>query len=297
MQPTRIRQIIFIVLAAALVAFIFFNGRNNSSALVKENAGKGMEKQQASTFNFAEFEKSTLPKLNKADIDSLMLLKSKINDNRGKTDEYVQSIAEKYERLKQPILAAYYYEQLGEKQKYNKSAWLKAGSNYYDAIFTLANPNDSDQQIVAFFADKSISALSKVLSSDPGNNDAKVLLATAYINGKQETMKGVGLLKEVEQAQPDNRKALYNLGMLSLQSGQFDKAITRFEKLTSLDGSNDVNYPFYFRFLGEAYFKSGKKEQAIASLNKYKELVAQMNDDRLKKDADDMLKSLEHHAN
>ena len=294
MQPTRIRQIIFIVLAAALVAFIFFSGRNNSSALGKENAGKSMEKEQAATFNFMELEKSILPKLKKADADSVMLLKSKITDNRGKTDEYYQSIAEKYERLKQPILAAYYYEQLGEKQKYNKTAWLKAGSNYYDAIFTLANPNDSDQQTVAFFADKSISALSKVLAADPTNYDAKVILATAYINGKQETMKGVGLLKEIEQAQPDNRKALYNLGMLSMQSGQFDKAITRFEKLSKLERSNDQNYPFYFRFLGEAYFKSGKKDQAIISLNKYKELVYQMNDDRLKKDADDMLRSLNH---
>ena len=48
-------------------------------------------------------------------------------------------------------------------------------------------------------------------------------------------MEGIGILKNVEQQDPNNIKALINLGYFAIRSGQFDKAEERFVKVLSID--------------------------------------------------------------
>ena len=67
-------------------------------------------------------------------------------------------------------------------------------------------------------------AVRKVLNKNPDNLDAKTNLGMAYM-ATENPVKGVTLFREVLAADPRNEKALYNLGMLSIQSGQYDKAV------------------------------------------------------------------------
>jgi cytochrome c-type biogenesis protein CcmH/NrfG len=57
--------------------------------------------------------------------------------------------------------------------------------------------------------------------------------------GEGAPMKGIKLLKEVLEEDPQNTQALYYLGTFSIQSGQFDKAIQRFETLIQIDPKNE----------------------------------------------------------
>jgi thioredoxin-like negative regulator of GroEL len=57
-----------------------------------------------------------------------------------------------------------------------------------------------------------------------------------------------------------------NLGFFSMQSGQFDKAVERFEKVLSIDPSlSEVKI-----YLSEALDASGKREDALRLLNEIK---------------------------
>jgi len=75
--------------------------------------------------------------------------------------------------------------------------------------------------------------------------------------------------------------------MLSVQSGQLDKAIIRFKKLISLQPFN----PEYYYYLADVYSKAGQKEQAIKTYETCKSLLK---DEQAKKDIDNIINQLKN---
>ena len=51
-------------------------------------------------------------------------------------------------------------------------------------------------------------------------------------------MSGISLLREILAEDDTNRQAILNLGLLAIQSGQFERAKERFETLVSLDAAD-----------------------------------------------------------
>ncbi|MGN6477045.1 MAG: tetratricopeptide repeat protein, partial [Flavipsychrobacter sp.] len=97
----------------------------------------------------------------------------------------------------------------------------------------------------------------------------KMALAAAYIEGAGETMQGVQLLLGIIREKPDNIPANLMLGRLAIQSGQFDKAVQRFETVLKQEPENtEAMY-----FLAEAYKGKGDKAKAIELFEKCKQLV------------------------
>jgi len=99
--------------------------------------------------------------------------------------------------------------------------------------------------------------------------DAKIDIAISYVKDGNEPMKGIALLKEVIEEDPENIKAHLTLGFFSIQSGQYEKAIERFEKVLSIDSG----YIEAYLYLADIYENTGKTNKAIKILNKYKTLI------------------------
>lgn len=59
-------------------------------------------------------------------------------------------------------------------------------------------------------------------------------VATLRVYLQEDVMNGVQMFLKVLEKDPQNEAALYNLGMLAIESGQWKKAEERFEKLVSL---------------------------------------------------------------
>jgi tetratricopeptide (TPR) repeat protein len=79
---------------------------------------------------------------------------------------------------------------------------------------------------------------SLVAENQPDDLHSKGQLALIYIYHDRTVMPGVLQLKEIVSRDSTNELALYQLGLLSIQSGQYEKAVNRFEKLVSLHPSN-----------------------------------------------------------
>jgi tetratricopeptide (TPR) repeat protein len=94
--------------------------------------------------------------------------------------------------------------------------------------------------------------------------------AVELVQGGGNPMEGIGLLKEVLDEDPDNVDALMYLGVFSMQSGQFDKAVGRFETIIGNGGSFPLEAYYY---LGVSQANLGQKEKAIENLTRFKELV------------------------
>ena len=100
--------------------------------------------------------------------------------------------------------------------------------------------------------------------------DAKTGLGVTVVNGSGPPMEGIALLMEVVAKNPKNLKANMNLGLFAIKSGQFDKAITRFNDIIS----NISATPEAYFYLATAYESLNKKSEAIDAYLNSKKLTA-----------------------
>lgn len=113
---------------------------------------------------------------------------------------------------------------------------FEAGKTLVDTVLA-SKLKEENKDFYALYAEKAFQIASL---SMPERSDVKNALATSRIYLSGDVMGGVQLFLEVIKDDPNNEAALYNLGMLAIQSGQMDKAEKRFEKLVSLQPENET---------------------------------------------------------
>lgn len=127
-----------------------------------------------------------------------------------------------------------------------------AGLAYYEAFGYAIEDNK-----VKLFGDKVKEYFGDIFKKHPNRLDLKAKIAMTYISS-QNPMQGIMMLREIIDADPENEEALYNLGLLSRQSGQMDKAVERFEKILLIN-PNNVQARF---LLGVTFMDMGKNKEA-----------------------------------
>lgn len=99
--------------------------------------------------------------------------------------------------------------------------------------------------------------------------EVKMAEAIALVQG-QDPMRGIMMLREVVEEDPNNAEAHWHLGLFSIQSGQYEKALDRFRKVRDLD---EAGFPDVWFYLGRTYATLDSTDQAIACLKKYRTLT------------------------
>ncbi|WP_246150757.1 tetratricopeptide repeat protein [Adhaeribacter aerolatus] len=181
------------------------------------------------------------------------------NANRAKLAE---EIAVQYTAIAKFDSAGYYYEQVAAIRPGEKT-YQKAADQYFEA-FSFAATEERTKEL----SGKARELYNKVLQNNPANLDAKTNLAMTYIAAGEQPMQGIQLLREVITTNPNNEKALFNLGILSIQSGQYDKAVERFKHLVEVNPKH-IQGNFY---LAVSLAEIGKKEEARQVFTKAKTL-------------------------
>ncbi len=137
-----------------------------------------------------------------------------------------------------------------------------AGDGYYQA-FNFA----VDQSRRKYLSEKTQEYYIRVLEENASLLNVKSKLAMTYVVGANP-MQGIMMLREVLEEDPENELAIYNLGILAINSGQFDKAIERFEKLKQINASN----PEAHFYLGYCLYEQGKINDSKPYFEKVVEL-------------------------
>jgi len=181
--------------------------------------------------------------------------------NKEKRLIFADSLAEIFRKFHLYDSSANYFMQVAEISPSVKN-WLKAGTAYYEVASSTTNA-----ETIAENSAKAREFYNKALAAEPANLDIKNKIAATYMVSN-DAMAAVVILREIIQKDPANKQALTSLGLLSIQSGQFDKAIDRFEKILSLD-PEDATACFY---LGVAYAGKGDKSKGKSYLLKAKQL-------------------------
>ena len=144
--------------------------------------------------------------------------------------------------------------------------FMLAGDNFFKA-FRLSKIKQKN------LVEGAIRNYEKVLELNPENLKAQTAIGVASVEGSSQLgimpMKGIGILKDVLNKDPKNADAMTNLGYFAIQSGQFEKAVERFEEVLRIDPNNAEAYIY----LTDAYLSQEKVEKGIETLEKYKSLV------------------------
>ena len=191
----------------------------------------------------------------------ILQLEKELSDLSGNEKELkIKELAEVYANNNQFTVAALYY--LSGSADDAKEYILAAEA------FRKAYKNTSDSSLMPTLIEKATTCFQSALEKDPNNLDAKSGLGSCIVDAGQNPMQGIQLLLAVVKVDSLNLNANLNLGLFSMKSGQFDKAIKRFETVAKLKPNAEI-----YGMLADAYEQTGNNEAAIAALKKAKAYI------------------------
>ena len=199
----------------------------------------------------------------KETLDAIRSLRGQISPSWSKEKNaiFADSLAKLYQVAGKFDSAGWFSEEAA-KFFNTVESWTKAGDNYYQA-YTFAIDQAKQKQLV----EKAREFYEKVMERNPDDLDVKTKLAMTFVSSANP-MQGILMLREVLAADPKNELALFNMGMLSIQSGQHDRAVERLEELIKLNPAHTQGH----LLLGIAFMNTGDKAKAKAQFEKVKQM-------------------------
>lgn len=260
MKPNRLQ--IIIVAAALLLSVVIY--------MMPSQVNMKAKPADATRVNKGGLDETALLQSAATAIDStqlptLRMLEDALKKNGDQDTALLDQIGRFWDNRNIPAAAAIWFEKKSAIQK-TELSYLDAAYRYFDA-FKMAG----DSSLRGIMVQKAIENYNKVIEINPENLNAKTDLGACYAEGTGEPMKGIMLLREVVSKNPEHEMAQYNLGMLSVKSGQLDKAIERFTKVLEI---NPKRSEMYF-YLGQIYVSKGEPDKAIGY---YESFVKNTND-------------------
>ncbi|GGH11033.1 MULTISPECIES: tetratricopeptide repeat protein [Pedobacter] len=268
----RSKQTIIIGAIVLLVAFLFTrdikglvkpteeNGKMPSSGSVAGTAAPS----STSALNLETSSTAAKNVINKNLATDITALENSYKGANGAEKiELAKQLAQKWDDVEQITPSALYLEIVAENEPSAKS-WLAAGNQFIKAF-------ESTQDSIAQPAllQKANASYKNALEKDSTNIEAKTGLGVTIVNGLGAPMQGIAMLLEVVAKDPKNVKANMNLGLFSIKSGQFDKAIPRFNTVIATAPTPEA----YF-YLGTALENLGRNKEAVNAYLSSKKLAA-----------------------
>lgn len=257
------KQLIVIGLVVLLMGGLFVRP---IKGLVTE--GKGSDSAEStetsSAYTFKSVSDITKQSVSLSLAQEISTIEERLNQAEGDQRlPLLEELAQKWDDLAKYAPQGFIYEEMA-KVSPKFEYWLKSGDAYRSAYTNL-----QDTAMATALNRLAIRAYEKANELDGSSLEAKTGLGAAMVTGTNNPMAGIALLREVVEKEPNNIQANKTLGLFSLQSRQFDKAIERFKTVVEL--SPDAESFFY---LATGYENIGLKNEAIAAFQKSKQLAA-----------------------
>ena len=273
-------QFLFLLVAIGLIGLIYFFGSTKPPQnTTSKTADHANTEAISATFSFDSLKTVFLNQMNTKNASTITNLEKQLTNSTTALQSGVyDTLVRLWKAADKLNMAAYYF---GEKAKLENS---EKNLNFAGQLHLDLMHEAPYQGLQIWEAKQAISCFDQSLQSNPNNDTVKMALASCFIQGVGETMKGVQILLGIVKEHPDHVPANILLGKMAVQSQQFDKAIVRLERLKTIEPKNtEVLY-----FLAEAYKGKGEKEKAIVLFEQCKKLV---NNPAFSKDIDTYITS------
>jgi outer membrane protein len=245
--------------AAGLLTLLIMSPKNYSVTKLKTEAQQ--EEETSIKRDIDEVKKTMDPK----DLSVISGFEVQFGNSSGTQKiQWLDSIIRFWDRNMRPAISAVYAKDKAELTGKTED-YMVAGERFIGVGEFL---EEADKPWAYKEAKK---IFEKVVEKDPENADAQIDLAICYMNDMDQAnpMKGIQILRTVVDKDPKNTRAILQLGHFSVISGQYSKAIDRYQQALEIDpGLTEA----YFH-LGDTYAKMGEMDKAEKYLLIYRDLL------------------------
>lgn len=178
----------------------------------------------------------------------------------------LEQLAGEWYKAGQPAISGIYARKIAD-QVNTEEAWSIAATT-----FTICLKREgTDEKTRQFCASQAEQAYQAAISLDPTNADNRINLALSYTDypPRDNPMKGILMLRELEKDYPENPRVYITLAQLAIKTNQLDRAAERLETAVKLDPDN----PEAVCPLARVYESLGKADQASLMAARCADLV------------------------
>jgi predicted Zn-dependent protease len=276
------QQTILISSAIAVVAALFFFG---STVPAKKNVSPTVGTTQTASVSTDLLLSDAKKNLTPEQVERITKLENSVvrGDVREQQLHAYHQLARFWEdSVHNHLLETYYRGQAAKLENSEKNLTF-AARLMLDQLMTEENPG-----LQTWLGTQAKALYEKVLELNPKNDSAKVAIGACYMFGNisDQPMQGITMVREVAEKDPSNTYAQMMLGLGGIKSGQFDKAIERFQAVLKVQPNN---LEAIFR-LAETYDRKGDKQNAVKW---YKEAVQRIPEPSIKQEVENRIKALQ----
>lgn len=146
----------------------------------------------------------------------------------------LQRLSGAWFELEQPAIAGYYAQEIAETAGTEES-WSIAGTTY-----TICVQQATEEKVRDYCTGRAIRSFENAISLDPDELAHQVNMALVYTENPppENPMRGVVILRELNDAHPNSVLVMNTLARLAIKTGQIDRAIQRLERSLELEADN-----------------------------------------------------------
>ena len=250
------QYLIFLSSGLALFCLIYFLGNTHPPKDTSSAAKPATP--QAQSFDFEGYLTSAKSQLPANQQELIAKLESSVGrgDVKSQQIKAFQQLANFWKDSAQLMVPyAYYMGQVSKLENSEKSLTF-AAQYFLDGL-----RQQNDPSLKNWLALQAKEFFEKSLELNPANDSSKIGLGACYIFGNiaDNPMQGLSMVREVLQKDSNNVYGNFILGLGGLESGQYEKAAARLEKVVKKQPRNIEA----ILALAECYQRLGNKEDAI----------------------------------
>lgn len=181
----------------------------------------------------------------------------------GSKTALLNQLSDEWLKLGQPSIASDYLRQIADNEP-TFEHYMTAGN----ALAALIDYEQDDNMRVNVVYSARY-CYETAMKMQPENLDAQIGLASVLVSGTNAPMEGIMMLRDIDAKNPGNVRVNLELGRFAVMSGQFDKALGRFESVLQKDSLNlQAQY-----MIAQTYLGMKDTTGAVAAFQKLKTIT------------------------
>lgn len=229
---TRLQLII--VAACFALFFVLYFGCETTNKEIQD-----LEKSRQFTKESTDLNvllQSAQPKLDANTAQELDALQLQLENSTTDTAKVstLKQLSGRWFELGEPAIAGAYAQGVAEIIN-DEPSWSTTGTTFLICLQMV-----QEEEVRSFCMNRAVSAFENAVSINPENPDIRAYLALCYteVPPQDEPMKGILMLRELNQQHPNNVLILNSLGRLAIRTNQFDRAKERLERSIAIEPNN-----------------------------------------------------------
>lgn len=197
-------------------------------------------------------------KLPASQVSTIQAIQQELSQTSGDSArvEILQQLSGRWYENGYPAIAGYYAQEIADLEG-TEQAWSIAGTTYAICV-----QRAEEEKVRQFCSQRAVTAFENAISLNPNEVRHQVNLALTYTDAPpaSEPMKGVMMLRELEEDFPESPLVYTSLAKLAIRTGQFERAIQRLTQALEIE-PNNLNA---ICLLGQAHAGAGNAAEAQA---------------------------------